>query len=295
MKRNIKIHVFLITIVSSLLLGILPQKTYAQEEKNDVSISISYTKIMGVSSSFDIKATSRIDKQTMPVSGIELTITNDANNENISIGKVVTNAEGKAKFELKEFSSLLMDDESYYNFTVQFNGNDAYGETTESIRFKDAKINAEVITEAGEEGEEAVNSIKATLTDSSSDTPVAEADLIVQVQRLFRPLKIGEDSNSTDEDGTIVVEIRKGIPGIDGKLKFEVVLKDSEDYGTVKTIVEAPIGIPIVDKSTFDSRTLWGSRTKAPIFLLVSLNLMLFGIWGTLLYFSYNLIRISKS
>jgi len=99
MKRHIKIHVFLITIVSSLLLGIIPQKTFAQDEKNSVRISVSYIKIMGVSSSFEIKASSRINKKTMPVGGIELTITNDANEENISIGKVVTNAEGKVKFD----------------------------------------------------------------------------------------------------------------------------------------------------------------------------------------------------
>ncbi|WP_372769537.1 hypothetical protein [Lutibacter sp.] len=290
MKRHIKIHVFLITIVSSLLLGIIPQKTFAQDEKNSVRISASYIKIMGVSSSFEIKASSRINKKTMPVGGIELTITNDANEENISIGKVVTNAEGKVKFDLKEFSSLLMDDESYYNFTIQFSGNDAYDEDSESIRFKDAKINAELITE-----DDDVNSIKATLIDSSTDTPIEDAVLIVQLQRLFRPLIIGEDYNSTDEDGTIVVEIKKGIPGVDGKLYFEVLLKDSEDYGTVKAIVETSIGVPIIDKSTFDQRTLWGSREKAPIILLVSLNIMLFGIWGTLLYLIYNLFRISKS
>jgi len=183
-----------------------------------------------------------------------------------------------------------MDDENYYNFTIQFSGNDAYDEDSESIRFKDAKINAELITE-----DDDVNSIKATLIDSSTDTPIEEAVLIVQLQRLFRPLIIGEDYNSTDEDGTIVVEIIKGIPGVDGKLYFEVLLKDSEDYGTVKAIVETSIGVPIIDKSTFDQRTLWGSREKAPIILLVSLNIMLFGIWGTLLYLIYNLFKISKS
>lgn len=289
MKKYTNINVFYIAVLCLLSLGLFPQKTYAQDDKNSVSISIGYTKIMGVNSYFDIKATSRIDKQTLPVKNIEITIINDSNGKNNTLGKVITNGDGRAKFELNDFNSLLIDADNYYNFTFQFAGNDAYEEASENILFKDANIVAKLISE------DDVNSISATLVDSKSNEPIADTDLKVQVQRLFRPQTIGEEFNTTDEDGTINVEIEKGIPGIDGKLNFEVVLKESDDYGTVKAIVETNIGVPIVDKSTFDSRELWGSRAKAPLILLISLNIMLFGVWGSLVYLSYNLIRINKS
>ncbi|HCE54312.1 MAG TPA: hypothetical protein DER05_04580 [Lutibacter sp.] len=294
MKKHINIHVFFIATLSLLFLGLLPQKTYAQEEKNSVSITLTYTKIMDVSSIIGIKTTTRIDKQTSAVKNIELTISNDADEENLVLGKVITDKEGAAKFELKNLSNLHKDAENFYNFTVQFDGNDAFEEATEVIRFKDAKINAEILAEDDGEGN-TVNSITATLTEGDTDTPIEAADLKVQVQRLIRPLTIGEDFYTTEEDGTILAELRNDIPGIDGKLKFEVVLKDSEDYGTVKAIIESSIGVPIIDKSSFDQRTLWGSRAKAPAFLLVSLNIVLFGVWGILLYLTYNLIRIKKS
>ncbi|MBE0423347.1 MAG: hypothetical protein IBX66_05360 [Lutibacter sp.] len=294
MKKNININVFFLATLSLLFLGLLPQKTYAQEEKNPVSISLTYTKIIGVSSIFEIKTTTRIDKQTSAVKNIELSISNDTDEENIVLGKVTTDKEGFAKFELKDLGSLNKDAENFYNFTVQFDGNDAFEEASEVIRFKDAKIDAELLSEDDGEGN-IVNSIAATLMESGTDTPIEGADLKVQVQRMIRPLTIGEDFYTTEEDGTILAELRNDIPGIDGKLNFEVVLKESEDYGTVKAIVETSIGVPIIDKSSFDQRTLWGSRAKAPIFLLVALNLVLFCVWGTLCYLTYNLFRIKKS
>jgi len=119
--------------------------------------------------------------------------------------------------------------------------------------------------------------------------------LNVQVQRLFRPLRIGPEFNSTDESGTIIVPIEEGIPGVDGMLTFEVVLKDNDDYGTVKAQVTAALGTPVVDESTFDERTMWSPRNKTPLFLLIVPNLITLGIWGIIIYLILNLVKIKKS
>ena len=116
----------------------------------------------------------------------------------------------------------------------------------------------------------------------------------MQIQRLFRSLPIGEEYNYTDENGTILVPIEKGIPGVDGILTLEVVLKDSDDYGTVKAMVKAPVGVPIVEESTFDQRTMWSPRNKTPLFLLIFPNLLIFGIWGIIIYLIINLFKITK-
>ena len=76
--------------------------------------------------------------------------------------------------------------------------------------------------------------MSAVLLDTSKDSLLGDQLLNVQVKRLFRNLRIGEEFNSTDENGTILVPIEKGIPGVDGNLTFEVVLNDHEEYGTVK-------------------------------------------------------------
>ena len=131
--------------------------------------------------------------------------------------------------------------------------------------------------------------------ETGTDSLLSDQFLNVQVQRLFRPLRIGEEFNSTDENGTIIVPVEEGIPGIDGNLTLEVVLRDSDDYGTVKAILNAPLGKPIVQDTNFDKRTMWASRDKTPIFLLIFPNLIIFGMWGIIVYLIFNLFKIHKS
>ena len=109
------------------------------------------------------------------------------------------------------------------------------------------------------------------------------------------PLQIGDEFNNTYDDGTILVPIEEEIPGVDGNLTFEVVLKDNDDYGTVKALINSSIGVPIIDESTFDKRTMWSPRNKTPLFLLIFPNILIFGIWSILIFLLINLYKITKS
>jgi hypothetical protein len=142
---------------------------------------------------------------------------------------------------------------------------------------------------------DSINYISGTLKDAATDSILSDRFLNVQLQRLFRPLRIGEEFNSTDENGTIIVPIEEGMPGVDGILTFEVVLQDSDDYGTVKAMIKAPIGTPITDESTFDERTMWSPRNKTPLFLLIFPNLLILGIWGIIVYLILNLVKLKNS
>ena len=63
---------------------------------------------------------------------------------------------------------------------------------------------------------DSINYITATLKDTATDSVLPEQLLNVQVQRLFKSLRIGDEFNSTDESGTILVPIEAGIPGVNG-------------------------------------------------------------------------------
>lgn len=281
---------FILLIFSGLFFGLFcNQNVYGQEvKKNRVRLSVYYTKVMNSDSYFDLKATARIDKKNTPVSDIELTIYNVLDNDQIKLATVKTDAQGSSKFILKNLSTIKIDSTNTYNLLISFKGDEAFIKTKKSIQFKDATINAEVITK------DSINYISASLKETDTDSVLADQSLSVQVQRLFKPLRIGKEFNNTDENGTILVPIEEGIPGVDGNLTLEVVLNDSDEYGTVIAIVEAPIGVPIVDESTFDQRTMWGSRAKTPIFILIFTNLLIVGIWGIILYLIRNLFKIVK-
>ena len=197
--------------------------------------------------------------------------------------------EGESRFVLKNLNDIKPDSTNTYNLGISFKGNDSFKKASKSISFKNADIKAKIIAK------DSINYITATLIDVSTDSPIIGESLDVQVERLFMHLRIGEEFNKTDENGTILVKVDNDIPGVDGILTIEVVLNDNDIYGTVKDLVVAAIGIPIVDESTFDQRTMWSPRNKTPLFLLILPNLIIFGLWVFIIYLSLNLFKIAKS
>jgi hypothetical protein len=236
---------------------------------------------------FEIRATSRVNKKNIQLANIDLSIYNELDDDTVLLDKLTTDHNGTSKITLDNIDAIQPDSTQVYTIKVTFKGNDSFKKASRSISFKNADINAKLITK------DSINYIEATLLDSNTGSPIENEYLGVQVERLFLPLII-EELNKTDENGTILVPIENGIPGVDGIINIEVVLNDSDDYGTVKSIVSAPIGKPIVDESKFDERTMWSSRDKTPIFLLIFPNLLIFGMWGLIIYLFINLFKIYK-
>ena len=290
MKKTINYRFVFLIIISGFFLSINVQNLYAQEtKKNTIRLKADYIKTMNKEIAFNLRASSKVDGSNIDVANIELTVFNEYNDDSVKLGSTITDSEGKSTFVVNDLNLIKPDSTGLYNILVSFKGNDAYKRASKSVTYKDATIEAKIITK------DSVNYITATLKDTATDSVLSDQILNVQVQRLFRPLRIGPEFNSTDESGTIIVPIEEGIPGVDGMLTFEVVLKDNDDYGTVKAQVTAALGTPVVDESTFDERTMWSPRNKTPLFLLIFPNILIFGIWGLIIYLITNLIKIKKS
>jgi len=274
----------------SMVLGLFfMSESHAQQKKVRARINAEYVKVTGKEHYLDIKASARVERQTVPVEKIDLIIAKVEEEEETEIGKTKTDSQGTARFVIQDFNSLRPDSTGFYNLIVIFEGNDAFKKASRDVAFRDATIVTELIER------DSLYFIGARITDTALDSAVVETDLTVQVERLFRPWKIGEDFYSTDDEGYIEVQIPEGIPGVDGMLNLEVVLKESDDYGTVKTVLKAPVGELIVDESTYDQRTMWSPRGKTPVVLLVITYSFIFVVWGIFLYLFINLFRIVKS
>jgi hypothetical protein len=290
MKGQIKISL-LLPIFLGLFMGVsLCEDLQAQNtKKHRIRLRADYVKIMDSMSYVDIKASARIDKKNVTIPDIDLRIYNVLDDENTELGSATTDRNGESRFVIEDIKNIPSDSNQVYNLLVAFDGNDLYRRAKRSISFRDADIRARAFTK------DSINYIGAELIDAAIDSTIAGESLDVQVERLFRSLPIGEEFNYTDENGTIIVPVEAGIPGVNGILNVEVMLNDSDDYGTVKALVKAPFGTPIVDESTFDKRTMWSARDKTPWFLLIFPNLLILGMWGLIGYLFINLYRIAKS
>ena len=283
-------HVVILVLLSAFIIPSLCQKLEAQNsDKIKIRIKANYTKVIGESSYIDITTSARIDKRNTNIANINLTVFSENDDDELELGETTTDHDGKSRFIIKDLNKLLKDTLGFYTLSFKFKGNDIYNKASNDVVFKDANIEAKSFTK------DSINYVSATIKDVFLDSLLAEKLLNVNVKRLFKSLPIGEEFNYTDENGTILVPVEEGIPGIDGNLVVEVILSDSDDYGTVKALVNTPFGKPVVFDDTFDKRTLWSSRDKTPIFILIFANLLIFTIWGIFIYLIINLFKIKKS
>jgi len=290
MKGPLQFRFIFLALLCVFFSNTLFQTVYAQKtKKNRVRLKAEYVKIIDDASYLEINATSRVNKKNIDVSNIELNISTETKVDEVNLGTVSTDMHGKTIFVIKNLNDIERDSTNTYNFNISFKGNDTYKKASKSISIKDARIKADIITK------DSIHYISATLSDVVKDSLLTNQIVDVQIQRLFRPLKIGKEFNSTDNTGTLIVPIEEGIPGVNGNLTFEIVLKDHDEYGTVKAMINAPLGIPIVDESTFDKRTMWSPRNKTPLAILMFTNLLIFSVWGLILYLIIKLFKINKS
>ena len=270
-----------------VLFSFIGTKSYSQDDKKSMSLTVQYSKVMKENSYLSLTAKFKGENGFEPCGNIGLNIykiDTTGVQSPIKIGAVKTNKDGKVKFIV---SSQFVGQSSSYSVKLE---NDKKFEDTEEI-VSIANVNIEASIEKGD----SLYTIKARLL-SAANKPIAEEALKAGLKRLFGNLAVGgEESYTTDEDGAISVPIEKGLTGIDGKLNFQVVLYESEKYGTVIANINEKFGVPIVDKSSFNERTMWSPPTKTPIFLLIIPNIILVGIWTILTFLLFNLYKIYKS
>ena len=263
MKKTITTRFIFLAVFSVLLFNCGINQLYAQKKvkKNKVRLNVEYFKITGSEHYFEVKASSRINRKNQRVRDVEVIVYNKLDDEKTKLGTLKTNIKGVGIYKLESLASLKADTSDTYNLVFTFKGNDAFKKASKSISFKDVQVEANVITK------DSIHFLTGKLVNPISKESISDETLKVGVKRLFKSLPIGQGSYTTDENGTILVPIEEGIPGIDGVLKLEVALLDHDEYGTVKTIIDAPIGVPIVEESTFDERIF---KSLIFVFLIAS-------------------------
>ncbi|MGV6845030.1 MAG: hypothetical protein ACWA42_02750 [Lutibacter sp.] len=257
----------------------------AKTKKLKPRLSVGYYK-EGNTQLLKIAAKYKEHRKFKMAAGLPLKIYTIVENDSLLlIGEGKLNQQGKLDFNV---APIFINPQDEYQFKVIYEGSKTFKNAHKSITIKPANLNCELIkTKEG-------FSVKGTLTDKDNQ-PISGVELKVQLQRLFSPLPVNNDIHFTDENGTVIVPITKKMPGLNGILNYEVVLKDSDDYGTIKAVTSAKIGSEIKDLSTFDQRTMWSPPRKAPWVDLLIPNLLILGIWGTLILLIINLFKISKN
>lgn len=137
--------------------------------------------------------------------------------------------------------------------------------------------------------EEGKKVLVATVTNKGK--PVEGVRVAFSVERAFGWLLLGKDT--TIDDGTAAVAFPEGLPGgSKGELHVRATAEDPAVYATLSgsaTLTGARVVTTDVDAFP---RAIWAPR--APIPLILTVCVLLTGVWSTYLFVVIQLARIAK-
>lgn len=213
----------------------------------------------------------------------------DGGNE-LAIGEAVSGDDGLAVLNIPDNAIIFpKDEDGYIYFIARFEGNNAFLETEEELMIRDVVIS---ITFEENEDERLVY-FEGIILGPEEDWPLADDELYFYIPRMFSDMKIAE--GWFEEDGTGYIEFPTSIIGDSlGNVLVISRLEDHYDYGNVEVSGEINWAIP---KKLLTAegpvRELW--TPIAPLWMIITLIIMLSGVWGHYIYAVIQLIKIRRS
>lgn len=288
MKNAIR-NLCLISLV--LAFGILPARMMGESSDTVVSIesklALSY---LCMGDSVKLTASLNIRKGDMPLALQNAMIHFSATNgeQSTDLGSAKTDQEGNAVCTF-HVSGLPADPGGMVSYTAAFKGKEPYPAAESSVTAKPAFLR---ITFSVEDSVRTLM-VKAGTKDSRGDIVAIPGEtVLIYVPRLFSLLKVGEVT--LDETGYGTMEFPKDIIGDSiGNLNILARIEEHDIYGFAQGTSGINWGVPKqFFKAEVFSRELW--TPIAPLWMIITLIIMLAGVWAHYAYAVYELIMIRR-
>jgi hypothetical protein len=261
----------------------------AQEEKIAPRVDISYFRFGDDLPHIQILVRKRIQRRYFPMEGVRIRAYFNGESAEDEMGSSTTNERGIGSIEIP---TVLMEDwhsMDEFEFIATVDPTDSSEAVTETISIHKARIRLSTSQD---------RMITAVIERSEAGEWIPEEDVELKffIKREFGRLPITEDPLTSDAEGSIEIEFTDTLPGDEsGVLTMGGWLEDHAEFGNIIAFTSTTWGTPTVDdNSSFNKRTLWSTRDRTPLWLLIFPNLIIAGIWGIILFLIYQIIRIKR-
>jgi len=238
-----------------------------------------------------LKSVSKVGRIFTPQENKTYEIYLDSSGQNNLIGKVQTDEQGLAKAIIPPSLATQWNSSPQHTFVVKEGDEEVLSDYT----ITKAKISLDTTTVDG------VKNITASvmqLNEKNEWVPVPDVEITIGVKRMNSILPAGDEpSYTTDTSGTATAELKKdSLPGDEeGNYVIAAKVEDNDVVGNLRVEETVPWGVRTeIDRSFFKQRTLWSTRFRTPFWLLFTVYGIVIGVWGTLIYLVFNLIKIGK-
>ncbi|MDO9512571.1 MAG: hypothetical protein Q7J34_12485 [Bacteroidales bacterium] len=288
MKRYTMLRIRVIWLILLVITFIPITKVFAQEDVfYSTSLEISTLKNGDGSRTVTATLLASGESDELPVLKGEILYYTTLDTEKILLGKSLTNAQGKTTFIIQPDQKLLRDKEGTVKLNIVFEATAALDGAEETLEFKDVRFSMKLIDEDG------VKSIEVSamgIGPNNEDIPVMESDIYFYIQGLFSRLKIGD---GWMDNGECTFEFPSDLNGDEvGNLTIFASLEDHSEYGSAMAIEKATWGTHRSSDYTEPSRTLW--TRGAPVWMIVTLTILLIGVWSHYMYAIVQLLFIRQ-
>lgn len=285
MKKGIKYISLLFVIIACSITSVIAQDT----EPTDIYLEFSTWKYNDLSRSLIAKITAENEEGEYFPQGIPVIFSCIEEEGEMMLGEALTDENGLAELNIPDGEvTYPKDEDNYIHFIARFAGNDLFFETEEELTVKDVLIS---ISFEESDGEKLVY-FEGTIL-GEENLPLPDDDIYFYVPRMFSNMKIAD--GWFEEDGTGYIEFPPNIIGDSvGNVLVIARLEEHYDYGNVEVSGEINWGTPKrLITAEGPSRELW--TPIAPLWMIITLIIMLTGVWAHYIYAVIQLIKIKKS
>lgn len=249
-------------------------------------LEFKYLKNTGEQRILESKASLAGDLGLVPIEGLTVNFYTNID-DSVLIGEAVTDSKGIARYIIPDDYTLPVDEDGYWWFYAESEADDKYDISMAELTVRDVAL--EMTLNEGEEGKKII--LEAYTTVDGEKIPVSDEDIFVFVPRMFSLLPVAEGYFI---DGVAEVEFPEDVPGDEeGNLTVIGRFNDHWQYGNVEKRANTNWGVPSSHEVAESHRALW--TQIAPRWMIVTLTIMLAGVWGHYVFAIISMVRIKRA
>jgi hypothetical protein len=283
----------------NLLLGVFFLCLYSfgftqDSTKKDLILNVGYYQMNNKVIYLIVHTKTKINSKFQPASGVYVNLYLDSISEANYIAKAKTDVNGIAKVGIPLNLKNAWLASANHTFIGITEANKDFNKTTSETPATIARLSIDTSTDG-----KTKNIIVSVLgLKNNSWLPAKGVEMKVGINRLGGILSAGDEATyTTDSTGSVTVALKKdSLPGDKkGNILLVAKVEDNDQFGNLVVEKTVPWGVALQqDKNFFDQRTLWSTRFRTPAWLLIIAYFLGIGVWGTIIYLIFQIIKIKK-